>query len=105
MSARQDQIREWHRREFPTETVEQVALVVAEEAGEVARCIVKGAQGIRGGTEHWDAELPKEAADVVIALYALAALKGWDLDEAIEDRWWTVGARRFATAGLGEGTR
>lgn len=99
----QAEIAEWHRREFPssdpaeTQLMAQV-LVLAEEVGEVARCVVKARQGIRGGADHWKAELVKEMGDVVIALCAAADMADIDLSAAVSDRWAVVGQRKFATA-------
>lgn len=88
----------WHRREFPRVKPEWLALIVCEEAGEVARCILKLAQGIRLETD-WKDELEKEAADVLIALLALADRHGFDLAAAWSARFHsTVERRQFATA-------
>jgi hypothetical protein len=70
---------------------------MAEEAGEVARCVLKRSQGVRGTAEHWTEELKKEIGDVVITAYALCAHEGFDLEEVVKSRWEVVGARRFAT--------
>ena len=97
----QGRINHWQQREFrpngeaPNPLAD--ALVICEEAGEVARCAVKAHQNIRGGPEHWNAELRKELADVIIATLAAFSNAGIDATEAIEERWAVVGARKFAS--------
>lgn len=98
----QKEILEWQRREFHPQPTQQQDidgqfLVLAEEVGEVARCLAKGRQNIRGGTAHWAAEMRKESGDVYIALAALAAFAGFDLVDAVNDRWTTVSQRKFRT--------
>lgn len=99
LSDLQQQVSTWHDREFPDEHGNQLpALVLCEEAGEVARAVVKGAQGIRGTAAEWLDNLGDELADVVIAACSVAASSGLDLGVVVRDRWSAVGARRFATA-------
>ena len=98
----QEAVALWHYHEFPPSdnrvtNMQQQGLVLAEEAGEVCRTIVKAAQGIRGDGDYWDAELRKEAADVLIALCAVAQQAGFDLAVAVAERWETVRRRQFAT--------
>jgi NTP pyrophosphatase (non-canonical NTP hydrolase) len=84
--------------EFPDAKPEWLALIVCEEAGEVARAVLKKAQGIRTETD-WSKELEKEAADVLVALLALADRFGFDLEQAWAERFFgTVSQRRFASA-------
>lgn len=98
LSDLQAEVAEWHRREFPKAKPEWLALIVCEEAGEVARAVLKMAQGIRTETD-WQAELEKESADVLVALCALADRFGFDLGQAWNERFYgTVSRRRFATA-------
>lgn len=77
-------------------SAEHQALNIAEEAGEVARAVLKRVQGIRGTHEHWTTEIRKEAADVMISLMCLAQIEGFDLGEAVDERWDTVIARDMA---------
>ena len=94
----QSDVGDWHRREFPSVLPEWLALIVCEEAGEVARAILKLQQGIRRETD-WRAEVELESADVLIALLALADRFGFDLADAGRRRFdSTVVHRRFATA-------
>jgi NTP pyrophosphatase (non-canonical NTP hydrolase) len=98
MGMMQQEVAEWHRREFPDAKPEWLALIVCEEAGEVARAVLKKAQGIRTETD-WSKELEKEAADVLVALLALADRFGFDLEQAWAERFFgTVSQRRFASA-------
>lgn len=72
------------------------ALAVAEEAGEVARAVLKYDQALQGvdrkklGPAYWHEQVELEAADTLIALLSLAANHGFDLLEATEARLVTV---------------
>lgn len=68
------------------------ALIIAEEAGEVCRAVLKRAHGLRGETD-WDAQLRDEAGDVLISLLSLAANEGWSLLEEAQRRWEEVRRR------------
>ena len=94
----QDEVAAWHEREFPGALPEWLGLIVAEEAGEVARAMLKLMSNVRGGRDVWYPELKAETADVLIALLALANRMGFDLEEAYRERWAVVSKRRFATA-------
>lgn len=83
----------WVRNHFPATTVEQRALVLAEETGEAVRCVSKMVTGSRGTPQEWRARLYEEIGDVFIALTALAVWTDIDLDEAVADRWATIQAR------------
>ncbi len=97
----QAEVAAWHRREFPKAKQEWLALIVCEEAGEVARAVLKLAQGIRQETD-WRAEVEKESADVLVALCALADRFGFSLEQAWRERFRdTVSLRRFASADKG----
>ena len=78
---------------------------VAEEAGEIVRAIRKLCQGIRGTRAEWIEEIRKEGGDVVIQLISGFNALGLDLNQAITDRWESVGARdwkAFPKNGLSE---
>lgn len=98
----QQPLAEWQQRELPCEDEAKqrlrLALGVAEEAGEVARCVLKGDQGIRGGADAWRAKLGGEIGDVVIYLIQLATLNDLDFEECVEGAVCKVLARRFASA-------
>lgn len=59
-------------------------LIVAEEAGEVCRAILKSEQGIRGTKQSWKEELQKELAGVILAVTGTAAHYGIDLEAEVE---------------------
>lgn len=87
---------EWTDSRFPDDDLKQRGLVLGEETGEVLRCILKGTQDIRGGSEHWiGQELPKEAVDVFFCLVALAHRAGFDLADAIETEWARIAAKDY----------
>jgi hypothetical protein len=88
----QSAIGEWQQREFrpngiPADLMVDTMLVV-EECGETARCFVKRNQNIRGGADHWTAELRKEQADVVVTVLALGANHHIDVVEGLDVIGW-----------------
>lgn len=98
----QQPLARWQDAELPCEDAAKqrlrLALGVAEEAGEVARCVLKGDQDIRGGVDAWRAKLGGEIGDVVIYLIQLATLNSLDFEECVEGAVCKVLARRFASA-------
>lgn len=98
----QQPLADWQQRELPCEDEAKqrlrLALGVAEEAGEVARCVLKGDQDIRGGSDAWRAKLGGEIGDVVIYLIQLATAHDLDFEECVEGAVCKVLARRFASA-------
>jgi NTP pyrophosphatase (non-canonical NTP hydrolase) len=68
-----------------------------EEVGELARAVIKGRQGVRGGSARWEAEKATEAADVLISLIAFCNQNDIDLAHAATERWKKVGARVAAS--------
>lgn len=96
----------WHQRNFPDSTSEIQGLVVAEEAGEVARALAKRSQRVRGTHDKWTRKIREETADVVLAAFSLARLEDFDLEEAVAERWEEVKQRVYIGAegyGMSEG--
>lgn len=97
----QQPLARWQHAELPCEDDARqrlrLALGVAEEAGEVARCVLKGDQDIRGGAEVWREKLAGEIGDVVVYLLQLATLNELDFEECVEGAVCKVLARRFKT--------
>lgn len=88
----------WHRSRFDPCPLDWLGLKLAEETGEVCRVLLGLAgEPVREGRTH--TQLPTEAADVLIVLYALADRAGFDLDQALTDRFAEVTLRRFQPAG------
>lgn len=88
----QDAVDVWHRDRYPTATAKDVALKLAEEAGEVCGAVVEVDHPPMNGTRDARA-LADELGDVVIAATALAARAGIDLQGAVAGRWVTVSSR------------
>lgn len=88
-----ERIEEFFRNKFPNATIEQTGLGLGEESGEVLRAILKRSEGIRGTKEEWNAEVRKEVGDVFARLVEVAMLDGFDLWEAIEDRFAVISER------------
>ncbi len=95
----QKEVYDWRVNNFsdPPTPMKQ-ALVIAEEAGEVCRAVLKREQNIRGSYEHWTQELKIECAQVLIALYAIAEHENFDLVEFTEEYWPTIAERNFKNA-------
>jgi len=80
----QQRIDEWHERNFGKPAQALRALIICEEAGELAHVVLKQEQGIRSATAQ-DEHLRDAMGDIVIALCALAASRGWSLWECVEE--------------------
>lgn len=93
----QYEVDDWHKSNFPQEA-DASTLVLVEEVGELARAVIKGRQGVRGGQDRWTDEKAKEAGDVLISLIAFCNQNGIDLAAAATSRWKTVGARVASSA-------
>lgn len=90
----QTEVAEWAAVNFGMVTTWQTALGVCEEAGEIARVVLKHSQGIRGfDDERRKGEIAKEAGDVVIWLMHLCELLGISLRDAVDARWSEVKQR------------
>lgn len=66
---------------------------LAEEVGEVMRCVTKAEQGIRGSWGQWMQDLEAELADVYIKLVDVANCYDIDLETSIARRWRSVSER------------
>lgn len=87
----------WIDSRFPDDTIERRGLILAEETGEIVRCILKAAQQIRGGSDHWNDQLPDEVGDGLISLLGICHRAGIDVDQAIALRWREVRQRTYPT--------
>ena len=83
----QAEVGAWLDLHVPARTLEQQVLLLAEEVGEVARAVVKRAQGVRGSHAEWTAALHDEVADVLLTCLAIAATEGFDLHTAAARKW------------------
>lgn len=87
LRALQSEVAPWSQRNFPGTSLGIASLGYFEEAGELARCIVKMEQGIRGTREQWLAEAAKEIGDNFIKLVDIADRLGLDAHKCAWDRW------------------
>lgn len=98
---RQELLAAWQARELPCDDEAKqrlrLALGVAEEVGEIARCVLKSDQEIRGSAEEWREKLGGEIGDAVVFLIQVATLNCLDFEECVEGAVTKVLARRFAT--------
>lgn len=99
MDELQARVAKWHDHNFGDVPETMRALIICEEAGELAHVVLKQAQGIRPETSS-DDMLEDALGDILIASMALAASRGWSLGEIVErvavhvlKRDWT-GARK-----------
>ena len=100
--ALQIEVNEWVTRNFDNSELTAVVGMV-EEVGELCRAVVKMEQGIRGSRNEWFAEIRKESGDVFIKLCDVARFYGFDLADAIHERWAKVGKRDWKADPLGHG--
>lgn len=85
----QDAVTAWEARNFPEATTEQRALIVCEEAGELAHIVLKQAQKIR--PESATDEMLRDAiGDIAITLMVNCGARGWDFWEIVEETAETV---------------
>lgn len=80
----------WMHRNLPNTTVDTRMHALTEEVGEVARCLAKMNDGMRGTREEWMAELHKEIGDVFITLVMLTSKLDLDFWEVVNERWETI---------------
>lgn len=80
----------WRETRYPGTSLEHRALKVGEEAGEVQRCVTRAAEGRSGGSL---ADLSREVADLVIAACGVASGAGFDLSDALRDRFAEITSR------------
>ena len=99
----QEDMADWQQRHFGDGDELSASVGLAEEVGEVCRAVVKRHQGIRGTREEWDAEIRKEVGDVFIKLVDVARTYGFDLADAIAERWGTIQRRNWKADPQGHG--
>lgn len=90
----QKDVASWHRHNFGAPNQLLVALKVAEEAGELAGAVVKGAEPMRD-TAHWDLKAQDAVGDTIIALAMFCNARGLSLEHCVRDAWEEVRGRDF----------
>lgn len=78
-------------------------LGLCEEAGELARAVVKMAEGIRGTPHEWKIEAAKELGDVIIKAAQVADFLGLDLHAEVWGRWDEIQRRDWKRDKVGHG--
>ena len=85
---------------WPDETTEEAALALCEEAGEVARAVIKRNHAIKGSGDRepsdWSANLRRELAQVVVVAMKMAEREGFSLAQMIVDEREALDARFHA---------
>jgi NTP pyrophosphatase (non-canonical NTP hydrolase) len=89
----QSSVKEWHDRNFPTQSLAIDQVVLTEEVGELSRVIAKMDQKIRGTDEEWLIEARKEIGDILISLANVGNSLDIDIMAAWQERWDTVSLR------------
>lgn len=79
----------------------QVAVATSMEKNGATMSLMGGLMDVAGAPD--PAKVPAEAADVLIVLYGLAALKGFDLHAEVDRKMAINRARRWAANGDGTG--
>lgn len=102
------EVRDWILANFGPDGLDTrneltVVLGLMEEAGEVARPVVKMNQGIRGTREEWMSKLQEEVGDVFIKLVDVADWYGFDLFHVIRSRFEDVRQRDWLADRRGHG--
>lgn len=97
---------EWRRIAYPDHTIEEQALGVCEEAGELAHAVLKFKQGIRGyDLEKTRKEVSDAIGDIVIYACGVADKLGIDdVSRAVYEAWEHVRDRNIVAGsdpGLG----
>lgn len=100
----QTEVNAWVLRNFDNSELTAVVGMV-EEVGELCRAVVKMEQGIRGSREQWFAEIRKESGDVFIKLCDIARFYGFDLADAVAERWADVSRRDWKADPIGHGIK
>jgi NTP pyrophosphatase (non-canonical NTP hydrolase) len=98
----QQEVGEWGRANFGSDKAD-LGLILSEEAGEICRAILKRRHGHRASYEEWTTEIRKEVPDVLLVLFRVAYEEGWDLGEALEDRWAQIKLRDWNKDKIGHG--
>ncbi len=82
---------------WPFETIEEAGLALAEEAGEVAKAIIKRNHALRGegdrASADWTANLQVELAQVVVVAMKMADREEFSLWDAIQTELSALDAR------------
>lgn len=81
---------EWHEQAFPDDDLKDFGLGLCEEAGEMARAILKDGHGANDRRSHvdWAAERDKEFVDIMVYMGCYVAQAGWstaDLAKLLND--------------------
>lgn len=80
----QERIEKWRASMFPEGTADQIALIVCEEAGELAHAVLKESQGLI--TSEKATPMIKDAlGDIFFTIAGVASSRGWNLHEIIDD--------------------
>jgi len=95
----QREIGEWAARNFGDEKGfipwNQPFMGLVEEVGELSHALLKQWQGIRGTSEEHEASAKDAVGDILVYLFHLCHVKGWDVQDILEDVWSKVGQRNW----------
>jgi NTP pyrophosphatase (non-canonical NTP hydrolase) len=94
----QEEVRTWTRQNFgkpEDRMMHQPVLGAAEEVGELCHAHLKWEQGIRGTPEELEAKAKDAVGDVIIYLADYCNLRGFNLQDILEDTWMTVSKRNW----------
>lgn len=95
----------WQAHNFPEADLQQAALGVAEEAGELCHSVLKLTQGIRGTREEHVEAIKDAVADLIVFLSQVCNKADINLQDCINETWPKVRQRdwkQFPKNGLSE---
>lgn len=97
--------RAWEAHNFGDQQAYRSFLGIVEELGELAHCILKGEQNIRGSQQEFDAKAQDAIGDITVFLASYCNKRNWDYQSIIESVWGEVKNRdwkKYPKNGLSE---
>jgi NTP pyrophosphatase (non-canonical NTP hydrolase) len=91
----QQEQKEWSDKNFVGKKDYQPLLGAVEELGELAHAHLKGEQGIRGTDVELRSMAQDAVADVIIYLADYCNMRGFDLEQILEQTWGQVKQRNW----------
>lgn len=89
----QERAHAWQVKNFGEQPASRMLMGVVEEVGELAHAQLKMEQGIRGSAAEHEATGKDAVGDILVYLANYCSMKGWSMQEAIEETWAAVSKR------------
>lgn len=81
------EVSEWANRNFGSRDQNDPLLGAVEEIGELCHAVLKAKQGIRGTAEQHQEAAKDAVGDVIVYLADFCALRGFSLQDIVQDTW------------------